>query len=462
MAIPTTTAQAEPLESGFDVERYAVSLRPNLDTGSVSGRETISLRITAASLNRLTFSQNALRISGAALNGLPLDVSPRGGPIVFSLPRSMSAGERLTISFSFAGTPSRGLNTIPNGLYAGYFACDWMVCLQDAPGDKAEFSLDLFLPRGKSSLGVGRLTAKIDAGEGLTLHRWRSVLATSPYLFAFAAGNFQEVELKGLWGRLRIFDGTGQQPDLQRLFAETPAMVEFLTERAGIGLPEKQYVQLLVPGREAQETMSFSILGKDEADFQGDKPQTGWAIVHELAHQWWGNGVTSRTWKDFWLNEGFATFMVAAWKQHRFGEGAYQDELNIYRKRREQLREKGFDKPLTWSGQYPSLAYRRAVQYSKGALFLSVLREQLGDKVFWRGIKSYTRAHIGGTVDSRDFQDAMEKASGRDLDPIFNEWVYLNAIACKGRRLANPLPRQPWLEEDHPRRQLGVIAGMLD
>ena len=116
--------------------------------------------------------------------------------------------------------------------------------------------------------------------------------------------------------------------------------------------------------------------------------------------------------------------MVAAWEQHRFGEAAYQQELNVFRNRRDQLRERGWDKPLTWDGAYPSLGYRRAVQYSKGALFLAELREIIGDAAFWEGVRSYTRAHAGGSVTSRDFQSAMEHASGRGLEVLFAEWVY--------------------------------------
>ncbi len=67
---------------------------------------------------------------------------------------------------------------------------------------------------------------------------------------------------------------------------------------------------------------------------------------------------------------------------------------------------------------------RRAVQYSKGALFLAHLRETIGDEAFWKGLRAFTRGHAGGTVTSRDFQDAMQDASGRDLEPLFVEWVY--------------------------------------
>jgi aminopeptidase N len=146
-------------------------------------------------------------------------------------------------------------------------------------------------------------------------------------------------------------------------------------------------------------------------------------IVHELAHQWWGNLVTADGLEHFWLHEGVVVFMTAAWKEHRFGKAAYEAELDLARKRLARAREIGFDKPLAFPGPYPSLAARRAVQYSKGALFLDHLRRLLGERSFWAGLKLFTRTHAGGVVNGRDFQRAFEKASGRDLDAVFEEWV---------------------------------------
>ena len=153
-------------------------------------------------------------------------------------------------------------------------------------------------------------------------------------------------------------------------------------------------------------------------------PTEDWAIAHELSHQWWGNAVTCADWSEFWLNEGFATFMTAAWKEHRWGRAAYDREMAIAKKRWYASAVAGFDKPLAWKGQYPSLKVRRGIQYSKGALFLDALRRELGETAFWKGVRLYTRAHLGGTVTSRDLQRAMEKASGQRLQPLFDRWVY--------------------------------------
>jgi aminopeptidase N len=409
---------------GFQVERYAVALRPDLATTAVSGTETIVVQSSSNALEQLSFSPNALRIDEATVDGSPVEVSPGKDAIVFTLPRALARGSRATLRFRMSGRPARGVTAVAGGLYTSYFACDWMVCLQDSPGDKADLALDLFLPAGTQSAGPGRAEPVRMLGGGLALHRWRSLRPYSPYLYAFAVGAFERRASPTAQGELVYLDAAGGKADLARLFAQAPAAAAFLAEKAGMALPDRRYVQLLVPGDEAQESAGFSLIGKAELERERADPATGWVVVHEMAHQWWGNLVTCATWQDFWLNEGIATFMVAAWKQHSLGEAAYRDELAVARRRLDRAGAAGFDKPLAWPGKYPSLGVRRAVQYSKGALFLAQLRERIGEAAFWKGLRSFTRDHAGSVVTSRDFQRSMEEASGRDLSKTFAEWVY--------------------------------------
>ena len=409
---------------GFEVERYTVALRPDFATTAVSGTETIVVRGTSDGVTRLAFTANALRIGDATVDGAPVRVSSGKEGIVFMLPRPLRKGGKATLRFRIDGVPARGVTAVAGGVYTSYFACDWMVCRQDAPGDKAHLALDLFLPAGADSIGVGRAGRTQTLPGGLVRHRWRSTRPYSPYLYAFAAGPFARQSIRTAQGEFVYLDGTGATPDLAALFARTPAIAAFFADKAGLPLPDRRYAQLLVPGREAQESAGFSMIGKAELDRERDDPSSAWIISHEMAHQWWGNLVTCATWRDFWLNEGIATFMVAAWKQEHFGEAAYAKELEVARRRVERVRALGFDKPLAWGGRYPSLGARRAVQYSKGALFLAHLRDAIGDAAFWNGLRGFTRKHAGGTVTSRDLQRAMQDASGRDLSPMFAEWVY--------------------------------------
>lgn len=419
--MPLPVAAEEP-GTGFDVIRYDLALTPDIAAKTVNGRETILLRAAENGLTRLRFSANALGIDRAAVDGAVVTGRTEGDLLVFDLPRPLAKGRTARVSLSYHGRPVRGFEGTKTTLYTSYFACDWMICVQNGFGDKADFALDLRVPAGLKTLSVGSLVSKRAGPNGSEIHRWRSPRPYSAYLFGFAVGPFTEHRQRAEHGELIYLTDLPFDPAPR--FADTPQMVAFLADKAGVALPVRTYSQLLVGGGEAQEAATYSVLGADAVPPMPGDPAEDWAIVHELAHQWWGNLVTCANLQDFWLNEGIATFMTAAWKEQRYGRAAYDAELAVAARRLAAARAKGFDKPLAWAGRYPNLGTRRAVQYSKGALFMAELRKTLGDARFWAGLRRYTRSHAGGTVTSIDLQRAMEAASGQDLGALFEAWVY--------------------------------------
>ena len=425
LALLASPALAAPAPGdGFDVLSYHLALTPNLHTRTVAGRETITLRATDDQLQRLSFSGNALSIDSATLDGAPVVASHDGDLLGFNLPKPLARGHAAKLVLSYHGKPARGLSGSDAVLYTSYFACDWMVCLQDQFGDKAAFLLDLRVPAGMDALSVGRMIARRSGPDGSVVQRWKAPRPYSAYLFGFAVGRFARADDRVGSAKLSYLSNVADAAELKRRFAATGDMVRFLSDKAGVPLPVAEYSQLLVEDDEAQEAATYSVLGLDALPTKANDPAEDWAIVHELTHQWWGNLITCATLKDFWLNEGITTYMTAAWKEHRYGRAAYDAELDVARGRLEQARAQGFDKPLAWDGHYPTLRTRRAVQYSKGALFMDRLRTMLGDDVFWAGLRRYTRTHAGGTVTSIDFEQAMEASSGRNLHPLFSEWVF--------------------------------------
>jgi aminopeptidase N len=223
---------------------------------------------------------------------------------------------------------------------------------------------------------------------------------------------------------LLYFAREAVEGELRQEFAPTAAMLRFFEQRAGVRVPQRRYAQLRVPGSVAQEVVNFSLIGADLTAAMAADPQADWVIAHELAHQWWGNAITGVDLSHFWLNEGIAVFMVAAWKEHRWGRAVYEHELELLRQSVDSAKAAGVDRKLASTESYPSLPLRRAIQYSKGALFMDRLRRELGDESFWQGFKTYTRAHLGKTVTSGDLQRAFERTARRDLGPLFDEWVY--------------------------------------
>lgn len=344
--------------AGFDVTSYELALTPDLQNETVAGRETIRLRATGADVRRLTFSGNALSIDSATIDGVAVTPISTGDSLAFDLPSPMTRGRIATLALSYRGRPARGFARSETALYTSYFACDWMICLQNQFGDKAAFSLALRVPAGMDTISIGRLVSKRPGSGGSEIQRWKANRPYSAYLYGFAVGHFASISEQVGAARLTYLSDIADAAELRQRFEPTPEMVRFLSAKAGMSLPVAEYRQLLVKGDEAQEAATYSVIGVDDLPTKPDEPDQDWAIVHELTHEWWGNLVTCATLKDFWLNEGITTFMTAAWKEHRYGRAAYDAELATARARWEKAKAKGFDKPLAWEGQYPSSTLR--------------------------------------------------------------------------------------------------------
>ena len=413
----------------MDVVRYQVRLRPDFPGRSLSGETEITVRSEEAGLRELTFTANALSIDAASVDGRPVRAEKRGTAWVFPLPRPLKRGAAVVLRAGFHGVPARGVTFQPRSIHTSYFACDWMLCLQDRPGDKAVLDLSLELPAGMTSVASGRRTAERRLASGDRLHVWRQSRSYSAFLFGFSAGEFSRASDTVGAVELAYVSDAAAEAELKPLFAPTADMLRWFEGKAGVPFPHARYTQVLVAGGAAQEASSYALIGRRMLDPILATPGEDWVIAHELAHQWWGALVTCESWSEFWLNEGVTTFMVAAWKEHRWGRAAYDREMAIARRGRERAAAAGFDKPLSWAGEYPSLPIRRAVQYGKGALFMDALRSELGERVFWAGLKRFTRTHAGGVVNSRDFQRAFEAESGRSLQSLFDAWVYDTASA---------------------------------
>jgi aminopeptidase N len=427
LLLPFGSVHAEPdyapVPGDFDILSHELQITPNFGDRTISARQRMEIKIGRHDLQNISFSANALSVDFATIDGKAVTASRSPYFISFGLPGRKKAGMVVHLDIRYTGTPKRGLVWGNDYVYSSYWTCDWMFCLQDWPADKARFKIGLTLPDNYVSLGIGLPDLKSRAGVTRG-HDWKSQTAYSAYLFGFAAGKFQ---LNGypIGDRKISFlspaAGFTQHRELAHLISE---MVAFLEAKSGMILPGQEHTQLVVPGNEAQEAATFAIVGQSHIDAALSDENKEWATIHELSHRWWGNMVTCEDWSELWLQEGMAVYMTAAWKEHRIGRAAYEAELAIARQRYQRTVDKRLDKPLAYSGVYASLADRRAIQYSKGALFLHELRTAVGDDAFWHGIKLYTRKHAGGVVSSDDLQHAMESASGRKLTLLFNQWVY--------------------------------------
>lgn len=392
-------------EGGYDILRVILNITPELETRTIAATQYMTLR-AERELTEVRLDTNALTVAEATMDGDRMVSRIEGDSIVFAFPYPVRPGRIVTLGFNYAGAPARGLVWEEHGLYTSYFSCDWMFCALDRPGDA--FTLNAYW-------------YKADA--------WRVLEAETAHAYpahvqGFAAGRWTEVRESNGKTTFVLASMHASEADLRAMFADAPRMAAFFERRAGVPFPHETYTQLLVRGSAAQEGAGFAILGDDVVRPVLTDPHEDWAAAHEMAHAYWGNLITPKDWSHFWLSEGLTTFMVAAWKQERWGEADYQREIELATTRWTRARDAGWDRPLAFAGAYSDLRTRRAIQYSKGMLFFVELRRVLGEDAFWRGIATYTRDNAGRSVESADMQRAMEEASGRDLDALFAEWVY--------------------------------------
>lgn len=200
-------------------------------------------------------------------------------------------------------------------------------------------------------------------------------------------------------------------------------MLRFFEETSGIPYFQNSYSQILI-GNHFQEMSGFAVLKQSYGEMVLKDSTEINLIAHELAHQWWGNMITCENLGHFWLNEAFATYMSAAYKEHRFGRDKYMQNIYAYYDVYKKIKAKGADKPLVFEGWSNPTADDRSLVYFKGAYVLHCLREELGDEDFWKGIKYYSQKYYGKSVVTQDFQEAMEKSTKRSLTAFFDKWIY--------------------------------------
>ena len=415
---------AQGMPPAIDVISYELQLEPDLAARSLAGTERIEFEVTAAGLTTARFEAGPLLVEDVRLDGRVVPHRRLETSLVLDFSPPLAAG-RHALTLAYHGTPRRGVSFYPDSeqIYTVFSTSQWMVCI-DEPSERARFAIDLRVPASWDTVANGRELDPVRESDGRLTRRFRLDREAPSYTYGFAAGAFR-----------RITDGSARVPlitaaprawsdeEARRVLRETAEMFHYFEDRAGVPYPDDAYLQVLADGNPQQEMSGFSVLpaawGRRVLAGESDVV----LAAHELAHQWWGNLVTNADWTHFWLNEGMATFMAAAYVEARSGRAAYEALMGAYRESYEQVRAAGHDKPLEFDNWSRPSADDRTLVYRKGAYVLHLLRIELGDERFWAGLKAYTQRCAGHPVVSADFQAAMEQSSGRDLSAFFARWV---------------------------------------
>ena len=407
----------------FHVLHYSARLDPNLPEKTLRGNETIRLVLLNAAVRNVAFDAGDLVIDAVNHNGKTLSFEKVGKRLNIQLAGTDTVNQHIDIQIKYHGTPRFGLEFHPEAdqLYTIFSTSQWLVCL-DAPDQRATLDLRVTLPAGFSAIGNGRLVTKSRLSGKRVLYHWRQDDPVPSFVYGFAAGRFNETAARANGVHLRFLSHDLQADQLQQVFVDNGDMLKFFGDRAGIPY-RGTYSQALVTRTIGQEMAGFALMSEAYGRDVLDKPTDEDLIAHEMAHQWWGIGITCRSWSDFWLNEGFATFMAAAYIQHRFGDEAYQAMVENWQQSVARLAATGTDHSLVFQQWVHPSRDDRTVVYRKGAYVLHLLRAKLGEHAFWKGIQDYSQKFWGKSVTTADFKEAMERSSGANLDGFFREWV---------------------------------------
>jgi aminopeptidase N len=290
-------------------------------------------------------------------------------------------------------------------------------------------------PGARGSASIQDASGKVSRkAQGRWTYHFRMDHPHPSYLVTLVAGHFDVLEDRAA----RLADGrrvpiaylvpVGREEDGQRTFSETPRMVELFSAVTGLDYPWSRYSQVVVSdfifgGMEntTATTMYEHILLDRRAALDITSNDL---IAHELAHQWFGNYVTCRDWSHAWLNEGFATFMEHVEREHRLGRDEYDwgllGDLESYLSEAQDR----YRRPIVCREYVEPIDLFDRHLYQKGSLVLHMLRRELGDTLFWSGVRKYLEEHALGLVETNDLQRALETVSGRSFELFFDQWVY--------------------------------------
>ncbi|MBX7186207.1 MAG: M1 family metallopeptidase [Vicinamibacteria bacterium] len=434
-------ADTYPRQPGVDILHYAFHLTLSDETDSIEGEAKITLRVAKDGVNTLTLdlvqpkaeAQNrGMTVSAVTEAGKAVTFEHANDRLTLRLDPAGRAGETRTFAVRYHGIPATGLLIAPNKHGERTFFSDnwpikarqWLPTL-DHPYDKATTEMFVTAPAHYQVVSNGLRVEEIDLDGDRRLTHWRNSVPIATWLNVLGAARFA-VDHRAVWRGLPIETWVYRQ-DRDNGFAvfanPTPAVLDFLSDKVGPYSFERLANVQANGVRGGMESATSIFYGDDSVN---DPSSTRWrnVIIHETAHQWFGNAVTENDWDHVWLSEGFATYFTHLFVEHAYGRDEFIAGL---RADRDAIRE--FDaKNPNYRIIHDNLADMSQVlssagTYKKGGWTLHMLRGLIGDAAFWSGIREYYKEYRDGNAATVDFRRVMEEASGKDLGWFFDQWL---------------------------------------
>ena len=425
----------------FDQLHLDVRITPDLETGRIEGRVRIAFESLVDGLTKLRLHAVDLRVLAAVdADARALPFEQQDGLVTVELPRALGRGEATDVTLAYRGTPTRGLYfhrptpahpDTPYFLYSQGQSNDtrhWIPCY-DLPDDRFAWDLHVTVPEALETVSNGELVASETLDDGRRLDHWRFDDRAPSYLMSLVVADLATV--RTTWRDVVVeYHGVVDRADeLETALGRTPAMLEFYSDWLDAPYPWKRYAQTFVWDflYGGMENVTATTLHMRALHTETARPnyRSEGLVAHELAHMWFGDLLTCRTWNGIWLNEGFATYLTDLY----FGAWLGDDEFRVRRRAQnggymdgtpnaaalDLKRDPRGDRPLELFG---------GKQYARGAAILHMLRLELGDDTFQRAIRAYVREHRDREVETEDLRRVTEQVAGRDLSFFFDQWVY--------------------------------------
>ncbi len=427
-----------------DIEHLSLDLQLDPRGGRIEGSAMHRIRPLRDDLRQLHFDQVGLRISEVLLADQKLDFHLTDEQVVVVLPQGLSRESSFELRFIYSAEPDTGLHFRVPGRDSpdSYLelwsqgededARYWFPTF-DFPRERFTYEGRFTAPSELHVVSNGTLVSRTDAAGRPGQSTWHYRLMGGDlvsYLIMVAAAPYRQ--WSSAWRDVPLHyyaAGDADEASVMRLLSRTGEMMEFFSRVTGADYPYEVYRQVLVQRfiYTGMENSAATVLERELLGPENSAELNVWGesvVAHELAHQWFGDLLTCRTWRHLWLNEGFATFFTTLWMEQSKGPEYAARKL---RQRYEGVAraDKHKARPLVRRFFNSGPGERAANPYSKGASLLQMLRVMLGEDVFFRGIVRYVADHRETLVETSALQRAMEEESGMHLDWFFDQWAYL-------------------------------------
>jgi len=428
-------ADTYPRQAGIDARHYVFRLMLlTSDSNEIQGEATATFRLLTAGLREIALDLATPRADGKGMT--VASVTSPVGPVPFthqenrlrlSLPAGLASGQDVTFTITYRGIPADGLRLINNihgertAFSENWYnrARQWLPMI-DHVADKATGEFIITTRSDYQVIANGALVEQTDLDGGRRRTHWRQDVPISSWLYSVGVARFA-VKHVGLVRGVPLEYWVFPQ-DAEKGFAlfekDARRSFEFFADYVGPYAYQKlAHVQAAGMGGGTEHASSI---------FYGEKGITAGngPVVHEVAHQWFGNAVTENDWNDIWLSEGFATYFTLLYTEHAEGRDAFAEGLRRSRATVLRVETSLPNTPVVHVNHDDAVREpTNALVYQKGAWVLHMLREKVGTETFWRGIREYYRRYMNATASTDDFRQIMEQTSGQDLTWFFRQWL---------------------------------------